>query len=133
MSIANRRQHGFTLIELLVVISIIAILAGLLVPAVTLVQRRGRLVECGNNQRQIVTAIIAYEGSEGGRPLATIAGIDLRSAAKTLHTPSVLFPGCLVRRSEMKRSSTFWVVRSTASPSTAHCAKWPSTTMRASP
>jgi len=76
MSDPVRHQRGFTLIELLVVISIIAILAGLLVPAVTMVMRRARLVECGSNQRQIAIAIIAYDGSEGGRPLATVAGID---------------------------------------------------------
>jgi prepilin-type N-terminal cleavage/methylation domain-containing protein len=70
-----RRRVGFTLIELLVVISIIAVLAGMLIPAVTLVQGRVRLADCGNNQRQIAVAMVAYAGSEGANPLGTVAGI----------------------------------------------------------
>jgi len=71
------RTHGFTLIELLVVISIIAVLAGLLLPGITMANERARRVACGNNQRQLVTSMIAYAGdNDGARPLATIAGID---------------------------------------------------------
>ncbi len=57
------KHQGFTLIELLVVISIIAILAGMLLPAISLVRESARKANCGSNQRQIVMAMIAY-GSE---------------------------------------------------------------------
>jgi prepilin-type N-terminal cleavage/methylation domain-containing protein len=69
-----RTRQGFTLIELLVVISIIAILAGLLLPAVTLVKNKANQTANGNNQKQIVTSMVAYQGDYDGSWPYALAG-----------------------------------------------------------
>jgi prepilin-type N-terminal cleavage/methylation domain-containing protein/prepilin-type processing-associated H-X9-DG protein len=57
---ATTVRHGFTLIELLVVISIIAILASLLLPAIGMVREAARKSKCANNQHQIILAMLVY-------------------------------------------------------------------------
>ena len=64
-------RAAFTLIELLVVISIIAILAAMLLPAIALVREASKTAVCGSNQRQILLAVNAYaDEHEGMLPYA---------------------------------------------------------------
>jgi prepilin-type N-terminal cleavage/methylation domain-containing protein/prepilin-type processing-associated H-X9-DG protein len=93
------KRHAFTLVELLVVIGIIAVLVGILMPALNASRAQAKSVQCMNNMRQITAAVLRYADTnatklpwnyyEFGNGALTWNGIVFLPLSKSLDVPLI--------------------------------------------
>lgn len=109
------KKHDFTLIEMLVVIAIIAILAGMVMPALGHARATGKRTSCINNQKQIVTSMTIYAGdndnqmiykSDGQSYAKIMNGVDIGGGNTSREYVPKAALMCSVAKDQLKADAT---------------------------
>lgn len=101
--IMSRKKSGFTLIELLVVIAIIAILIGLLLPAVQKVREAAARAKCSNNLKQLGLALVSYHDTYNSFSHGGIGSTGPMVAGEPIHGFGIMILPQIEQESLFKR------------------------------
>ena len=113
-------KRAFTLIELLVVIAIIAILAALLLPALTSAKARGQQVACISNFHQLQLAFIVY-CSENNDTMPQNNGAGPSSTLGVYSTPGSWVVGNAQTSADLTNIESGTLYADTPNPGVYHC------------
>ena len=95
-----KQTRAFTLIELLVVIAIIAIVLSMLIPAIGATTKQSQTIRCQSNQRELVTAALAYRNEHEIHPPA-IYYEQVDGSWKTITWDTVIWEYCTATEKAM--------------------------------
>jgi prepilin-type N-terminal cleavage/methylation domain-containing protein/prepilin-type processing-associated H-X9-DG protein len=99
---SHRARRAFTLVEVLVVIGIIALLIGILLPALNRARQAAISVQCASNLRQISNGAFMYIGDAKGKMISYSASLGTPPA--TVYWPQILLP-------YLKNVQTVWICK----------------------